>query len=380
MEAEKKIKVAFISNYFTHHQKSLSDGLNSRCNYSFVETTQMTEERKNMGWSIKDAPSYVYSLTEAPKQAMEKIAQADIVIVGNAPSGLVRDCLRRNQIVLRYNERPLKNGIEPIKFVPRFIRWHSQNPFWKRIYLLCASAYTAKDYARFGLFHRKAYRWGYFPEVKQYEDIVNVLQKKEKGSLLWAGRFLDWKHPDAAIRLAAKLKAEGIPFSLKMIGSGPMEQNLRQLIVSEGLENCVELLGTMSPEQVRFHMEKANIFLFTSDYKEGWGAVLNEAMNSGCCVVACEAAGSVPYLIKHGHNGLSYPYGNEDALYAQVQMALKSEEKMKQFGKKAYEDMVNLWNGETAAERLITLLQRILAGERFPDVYLEGPGSKESVH
>jgi hypothetical protein len=37
----------------------------------------------------------------------------------------------------------------------------------------------------------------------------------------------------------------------------------------------------MPPEEVRVHMEQSNIYLFTSDFGEGWGAVLNEAMNSG---------------------------------------------------------------------------------------------------
>ena len=32
-------------------------------------------------------------------------------------------------------------------------------------------------------------------------------------------------------------------------------------------------------------MEKADIFLFTSDRREGWGAVANEAMNSACALV-----------------------------------------------------------------------------------------------
>ena len=49
-------------------------------------------------------------------------------------------------------------------------------------------------------------------------------------------------------------------------------------------------------------MEKSEIFLFTSDKGEGWGAVLNESMNSACAVVASHAIGSVPFLLKDGEN------------------------------------------------------------------------------
>lgn len=51
----------------------------------------------------------------------------------------------------------------------------------------------------------------------------------------------------------------------------------------------------MKASEVRSYMEKADIYLFTSDFNEGWGAVLNESMNSGCAVVASHAIGSVPF-------------------------------------------------------------------------------------
>ena len=83
------------------------------------------------------------------------------------------------------------------------------------------------------------------------------------------------------------------------------------MIRSKGVEDCVEMLGAMSPDEVRAYMERADVFLFTSDFNEGWGAVLNESMNSGCAVVASHAIGSVPFLIKDGVNGLIYENGNQ---------------------------------------------------------------------
>ena len=53
-------------------------------------------------------------------------------------------------------------------------------------------------------------------------------------------------------------------------------------------------------------MERADIYLATSDRQEGWGAVINEAMNSGCAVVADHMMGAVPYLISHEENGMIY--------------------------------------------------------------------------
>ena len=71
-----------------------------------------------------------------------------------------------------------------------------------------------------------------------------------------------------------------------MVGDGEMREQLKKRAGQEQLTQQVTFTGFQKPEQVRQYMEKAQIFLFTSDYKEGWGAVLNEAMNSGCAEAA----------------------------------------------------------------------------------------------
>jgi glycosyltransferase involved in cell wall biosynthesis len=372
------MKIVFISNYFTHHQKPLSDALAERCGYTFVSTAEMTAERKNMGWGAEADPAYVRSYIKEPEAISRIIEQADVVIAGNAPAKLIQSCLRRNQPVLRYSERPLKKGIEPLKFLPRFFKWHYQNPPWRKVYMLCASAFTAGDYAKFGLFREKNFRWGYFPLMKQYEDISALMEGKEKATILWVGRFLEWKHPDDAIRVAKRLKSEGVHFRLDFIGSGPMEETLGRMIQEEDLQDCVRLLGTMRPEEVRSHMERAGVFLMTSDRREGWGAVVNEAMNSGCGVVVSDAIGSAAYLVRDGENGCVYPSENVDVLYEQAKMLLNDPEKTRSMGLDAYRTITELWNGEVAAGRLIMLAQKILDGENDLNLFPDGPVSPDA--
>lgn len=373
------MKLVFLSNYFSHHQKALSDCLAERTEYTFLATEPVAQERLAMGWSAEGEPEYVLRCDREPERAQELLKQADVVIVGSAPEHLVRPCIARGQLVLRYSERPLKHGPEWKKYLPRLVRWHWRNPMGKPVYLLCASGYTAADYARFGLFRKKAFRWGYFPEVKHYGDLSELLTKKTPATLLWAGRFLDWKHPDDAIRLARRLKEEGIPFRLDLIGRGPMEQTLRDLIDQWDLQDRVHLLGSMSPEDVRSHMEKARIFLFTSDRAEGWGVVLNEAMNSGCAVVAGDAIGAVPYLVKNGENGCVYPSGDADGLYSCVRRLLEAPETMDQLGRNGYQTVTGCWSAQTAAQRLISLCEALLAGTDANGLFAEGPCSPAPI-
>ena len=93
----------------------------------------------------------------------------------------------------------------------------------------------------------------------------------------------------------------------------------------------------MEPDRVRQVMERAHIFLFTSNYLEGWGAVVNEAMNSGCALVASTEAGSVPFLIRNGINGLTYANGSYSEFEAQALYLVRHPLERSRMGQKAYE-------------------------------------------
>ena len=375
-KGNEKMRIVFLSNFFNHHQSALSDALWTQTGgkYSFVETSTMPQSRKALGYHVEQKP-YVLRYQGNEEQVLKLIREADVVLVGSTPEKLVRQRIRTGKLMFRYAEHPLKKGLEPWKYLPRLVRWHWRNPMRKPIYMLCASAYTAGDYAKFGLFLDRTYKWGYFPETRWYENLEALWAEKDVAELLWCGRFLDWKHPDDAIMVARWLKNDGYAFRLNFIGRGEMEDAVRQMVQEYQLEDCVRFLGSMKPEEVREHMERAGIYLFTSDRQEGWGAVLNESMNSGCAVVASHAIGSVPFLIRDGENGLIYESENVDMLYEKIKYLLNHPEKQKRLGMEAYETITTEWNAETAVERLMKLAAEISKRECKPLPFEEGPCS-----
>lgn len=378
------MNTVFLSNYFNHHQKPISDKLFdfTQCNYTFIANSEMRDERKQLGYTMDDAPKYVlntYKNEANQKEADKEILNADVIIIGSAKGKSINSIIRSGKLIFRYSERPLKFGLEPLKYFPRLIKWHIKYPKNKPIYLLCASAYTALDYRKFGLFANKAYKWGYFPETKYYNDFSQIINKKNKTSLLWCGRYLDWKHPIDAIMVAKYLKDDGYKFELNFIGRGKMQSIMQSMIDEYRLNDCVHILGAMSPEKVRDWMEHSGIYLFTSDRQEGWGAVLNEAMNSGCAVVASHLIGSVPFLINDGANGLIYKSGNVDMLYQKVKWLLDNPTEQVSIGIEAYHTIVNEWNAEVAAKRFVNLTEHILSGDKYPDLYKSGPCSKAEI-
>jgi len=190
---------------------------------------------------------------------------------------------------------------------------------------------------------------------------------------------LDWKHPDDVLLVAQKLKKDGLQFHINIVGTGDMEKQLKDMALTLRVEDRVNFVGSVPFNQVRSYMEKAGIFLFTSDYNEGWGAVLNESMNSGCAVVARHAIGAVPFLIKNNVNGIIYHSGNTEELYKKVKVLLESPLEQERLGGKAYETIVNEWNAEVAAERFLKLVDCINSGGDYNNLFISGPCSRAEI-
>lgn len=374
------MRVIFLSNFFNHHQKPLSDALFGHLgeNYHFIETSYMAKSRRDLGYGGIEYPSYVIRPDSAFSENTQKLIDtADVVIIGSAPEKLIKKRIRKKRLVIRYSERPFKQKPERWKYLPRLLLWNLRNPFWKPIYMLCASAYTASDYALYGMYWSKCYKWGYFPQTYYYEKPEALIDKKAINSLIWVARYIDWKHPELVLEIARRLKKDGYDFTISMIGNGPLLNQTITAVVREGLENKIHVLGAMSPVEVRAHMENAQIHIFTSNRNEGWGAVLNESMNSCCVPVANRVIGSAPYLIEDEKNG--FLYNTVDELYEKVKYLLDHSEERKQLALAAYHTIVDEWNAENAAEQFISLASQILEGKKKPLVREKGVCSKAEI-
>jgi glycosyltransferase involved in cell wall biosynthesis len=162
-----------------------------------------------------------------------------------------------------------------------------------------------------------------------------------------------------------------------MIGNGPMLTQTMATVIREGLEKEIHVLGAMSPEEVRTHMEQAQIHIFTSDRNEGWGAVLNESMNSCCVPVANRAIGSAPYLIEDGKNG--FLYNTVDELYDKVKYLLDHDAQRNQMAENAYHTITDEWNAENAARKFVGMCEKMLSGEYKPFPYESGVCSRAKL-
>ena len=357
------MNIVFISNYFNHHQKPFSEEMFRLTDghFTFIATVPMDDERINMGWNPDDAPQYVVKAYEQDVSFI--VDMADVVIYGAAPYVYIKKRLKENKLTFVCFERLYKDNRSFLRMPIDFFRNFKLYGRYQNLYCLAASAFTSYDFARTLTFLGKCYKWGYFPETKKYTNIKNILSQKKKDSIIWVGRLIKWKHPEMPILVAKQLKENGYSFELNIIGTGEMLGELREMVDSFGLSGYVNIMGQMIPEKVREYMEQSSIFLFTSDKGEGWGAVLNEAMNSGCAVIASSVIGSVPFLISNHKNGIIYSDGNTMELYNATRYLLDNSDELVKLGENAYHTIIQEWSASIAAMRFLKLCDCILSGD-----------------
>lgn len=351
--------------------------------YTFVQTEKMEEERLAMGWGdVLQNDGFVRNYADDPPGCQRLIDEADAVMFGGTDDeSYIQTRLKLKKPVWRYSERLYKTG--RYKFVsPRGLRRkfldHTRHNF-ERVYLLCSGAYVAGDYRLVAAYPFKKFRFGYFPAHFAC-DVNQLIEEKYNETtveLLWAARMIGWKHPERAVEMTESLLRDGIPVHLTMAGGGPLEAEIRDLIAQKQLTENIDLVGFQDPEEIRSLMRKSQVYLATSDREEGWGAVINEAMDSACLVVADRAMGAAPYLILNGENGISYPSGQTDAAAEALKKLLREPGyvQMRRMQRAAYETIAQLWNADAAAERLYTCVTAELLGEKMP-VYEDGPMSR----
>lgn len=378
------MRLTIVSNYINHHQIPMCNELYRKlgADFAFVQTSGMEEDRVKMGWGSEvRAIPYLRLYYEEEERCARLILESDVVVFGGVEDErYIKPRLGAGRIVIRASERLYREG-----------QWKSISPRGRKkkyedhtqyadapVYLLCHGAYVASDFNIVHAYPGKRYVWGYFPAVNVY-DLDTLFFRKQhydqdggyEVRILWAGRFLKLKHPEYAIRAARYLEQQRVSFHLNMVGGGELEGQLRKLVQKWHLEQKVTFYGFQPPQNVRRFMEESDIFLFTSNHLEGWGAVLNESMNSACAVVAGSGIGAVPFLVRHGQNGLVYKNEHFREFQKQVLLLCRDAGLRRTLGVNAYRTMTGEWNPKVAADRLYRFCEGLLSGKARPEK--EGP-------
>ncbi|MDR5737714.1 MULTISPECIES: glycosyltransferase family 4 protein [unclassified Caballeronia] len=144
-----------------------------------------------------------------------------------------------------------------------------------------------------------------------------------KPVFLFVGRLSAEKGIDTLVD-AFKLLRKSVPNAeLRIVGTGPLGDELKKQVADAGLQGAVHFLGSLQDAPLSREYFSATCMVLPSK-REPWGLVTNEALNHGCPVIVSESCGCVPELVVEGVSGYAFPAGDVASLHRTMLKSLEA--------------------------------------------------------
>jgi glycosyltransferase involved in cell wall biosynthesis len=140
-----------------------------------------------------------------------------------------------------------------------------------------------------GFAKKKIYDWGYFTEMP---DSHTTSFDRKKPIITFVGRIDENKNILQLIAICKKVK-DSI-FNLNIVGDGPLKDKMKSSL--EGTN--FKYWGALSNKGVLHVINDSDLLVLPSVYKDGWGAVVNEALMCGTPVISSDNCGASVLLSK----------------------------------------------------------------------------------
>lgn len=125
---------------------------------------------------------------------------------------------------------------------------------------------------------------------------------------IFAAKLIKLKRHADVLHALAAISTERRPL-LRIIGSGPEEQNLRELATNLGIDRDVEWRGFVNYSEMPNEYQVASVSILASD-REAWGLAVNESMAASVPAIVSEACGCVDDLVIEGITGHRFSVGD----------------------------------------------------------------------
>lgn len=336
---------------------------------------------------VDDVAEFVSETVDA-----SKLSDYDVILENHRDFDLIEDCLDQGKVVFYQSERWFKpisslgfSGFLRMFFpfgIRRALRIKKlfSNP---RFIYLPLGVHAARDMARLcGLLNgdlrclfraprvrferepggriyaengrntrynlEKMRMWAYFVSATRSMSPCAKCYSNSRRKILWVGRMLRLKRIDDILKAIRLLRTddkqhENNSISLTLVGDGEDKPRLMRMVKGLGLSQNVEFKPSMPSSAIRELMRTHDIYVFSSNQHEGWGAVVNESLVEGMNVIGTYESGASSVLLPE-----SCLYHAGDVV--RLSQLLKTNIKSSGIGQ---------WTPENAAQALVKIAEGV---------------------
>ncbi len=203
-------------------------------------------------------------------------------------------------------------------------------------------------------------------DTQRFKPVTNNQKSSIQKKLLTVARLDLNKGHDRVLEALSILKKQGFAPNYTIVGQGPEEMRLRQMVQDLGLEDQVVFAGFVPDNQLPAMYTSCDIFVMASreipgrlDLVEGFGISFLEASASGLPVVAGDSGG-VSDAVQHGKTGLLVnPDNPEDIAYA-IKCLLTDNNLATCLGNEGRRWTETEMSWEQVSKRMVSAMQRMM--------------------
>ncbi len=185
---------------------------------------------------------------------------------------------------------------------------------------------------------------------------MNKISEKKTFEILCVGRLVPAKGQRILIEAFKKLRSEGLPMMLRLIGDGPDRKELEKL-----KNNEIVLEGSVNQDHIRNFYAQADLFVLPS-FAEGKPVVLMEAMSMEIPCISTSING-IPELIKDGRDGMLVPPSDSQALANAIKSLYNDQRLRDNIGKSGRYRILAEHDLHTNVKKLAVVFLSQLQGE-----------------
>jgi len=232
--------------------------------------------------------------------------------------------------------------------------------------IICANSYTAKLVENFlgsrekiivvnpGVESRITHKAQRITQIKKKYNLEN------KFTLLTVGRLVKRKGVDMVLKSLPKVLEKNPDLIYVIIGNGPEEENIKNIITELKLEKNVLIIPDANDEEKNCWYEICDIFIMPArniggDF-EGFGIVYLEANLAGKPVIAGDSGG-IRDAVVYGENGLLVNPENEEEIAEAIIKLARDENLRKKLGEQGRQRTIEKFDWEKQVKKIYNLIK-----------------------
>jgi glycosyltransferase involved in cell wall biosynthesis len=189
-------------------------------------------------------------------------------------------------------------------------------------------------------------------------DKYPPIQLPESNYILFVGRIMKSKNLNILLKVFSAILNDGNNVNLIILGEGEEKENIEKIILREGMETNVKLIGRVDDQQLIEYYSRAICVVYPS-INEPFGLVPIEAQACHVPVIAFKSGGVIETVIDNKTGILVDPY-DEKGLKNAIEKLLNDKKYRIIYGNNGYSEVISKYSWERHTETLIRIFKEEL--------------------